>query len=265
MNDKIYNNYTANNWNMNSKNASIRKQLYLICRNQGSWKLNKNYWGEDASVDFGAGVWVGAHAQTFTSGWDGLQNRGYMSRDSGRKRGRRIMRTWGRWRWRGERKTETRNRHAKSKVLSQRMKGEMAGMVDGGEGGRGGGGEERLRERWQVPVCKSEKKWLGAANKAGGITWQIRSIMKSEEWDMRKRWAAGSERDSRGTSQTSAQKQGQRTRGASCQRATLETPLCPELVGDPWKPEHSGGQRVEIAKTVGASTKVRPGYPGSLN
>lgn len=41
---------------MNSKNASVRKQIYLICRNQGGWKLNKNYRGEDASVDFGAGV-----------------------------------------------------------------------------------------------------------------------------------------------------------------------------------------------------------------
>lgn len=54
--------------------------------------------------------------------------------------------------------------------------------------------------------------------------------------------------DSRGTSQTSVQKQGLQTRGAACQRATLETPLCPELVGDPWKPEHSGDNVWKLQK-----------------
>lgn len=87
----------------NNKTASVRrcffpfrKQLDLICHNHRVWKMKQNKWREDASVRSGAGVRVGARAQTFTCGRDGRPDRGYASRDNGRKRGRRIMRTWGR-------------------------------------------------------------------------------------------------------------------------------------------------------------------------
>lgn len=51
--------------------------------------------------------------------------------------------------WGGDRKTETRNRHAKSKVLSQRMKGEIAGW---GERGGRSDGEEKGDGDWSEGV-----------------------------------------------------------------------------------------------------------------
>lgn len=51
---------------------------------------------EDASVRSGAGVRGGSRARPLACGRDGRPDSGRTSRDNGRKRGRRIMRTWGR-------------------------------------------------------------------------------------------------------------------------------------------------------------------------
>lgn len=45
----------------------------------------------------------------------------------------------------GREEIETRNRHAKSKVLSQKMKGAMAGMEGGERGSESRGGKSEKR------------------------------------------------------------------------------------------------------------------------
>lgn len=75
--------------------------------------------------------------------------------------------------------------------------------------------------------------------------------MKSKESEIQ----LGPTRDGRRTSQTPALKLRLLTGGAACQQATLETPLCPKLVGDPWKVEDSRDNMWESAKTAGPATQ----------
>lgn len=63
-------------------------------------------------------------------------------------------------------------------------------------------------------------------------------------------WGGGGH-DGRGTSQTATLTPRLLTGGAACQRAMLETPLCPKLVGDPWKLEDSRGNMWESTKAAG--------------
>lgn len=79
--------------------------------------------------------------------------------------------------------------------------------------------------------------------------WRMLSVMKSRESEVVV--VGGGGRDGRGTSQTATLTPRLLTGGAACQRAMLETPLCPKLVGDPWKLEDSRGNMWESTKAAG--------------